>query len=219
MEKNRNFPPIGGEVQKLNDLRNYLENYLRDNGIEAAEIKIIAPEELPDNFRKQFEELNDPRLADARIAIIPKFWKTSESHADRQLVLLNGEYFAGKDRIKWLTHELAHCQKYLDIEPKDGLAKKEIYEREMNTPAFSDIPAENNYPNNKVEEYAFARQIEALRKAGITREELLGMFKDYYQDEKDLVFINRIIDTIYAEEKEPEIIIKKSTDAPPEIKK
>lgn len=218
MEKNRNFPPIGGEIQKPDDLRNYLDNYLRDNGIEAPEIKIIAHGEMPDDFRRQYEDFNDPRLDNVRIAVIPKFWKISESHADKQIILFSTEYLGREDKMKWLTHELAHCQKFLDIELKDGLSKKEAYERGMNTPAFPDITTEDNYPNNIVEEYAFAKQIEALRKAGVSQEEALAMFEDYYQDEKDLVFINRVIKKIYTAEKKSEIVIKRSAEAP-EIKK
>ena len=179
--------------------KDYLIEYLQLDLPEKAEgIKFIKAEELPAEYGEQYRFLNDKRLAETLIAVIPdQFWKKgqpSESNAGRNLILFRDGYFNDqqqeiKDGIAWMIHELAHCQKFED--PKE----KNKYEEETNTVAFEDIGTDN-YPNNRVEEHAFTKQFEYLYNNGVTREQILEMLKNYYNEE-DYKFFNRLLDKVF----------------------
>jgi uncharacterized Zn finger protein len=178
--------------KETDNLQKYLQKYLNFNDIEMKRVKMIDLKNLPESYKKQLEGFNDKRLEEIRLAIVPDFWKTSESHADQQFIIFNQKYFEDEtkaDKIHWLTHELAHCQKFLD--------SPETYFKEIETPAFGNIPSENFYPNNKVEEYAFTQQFQTVKGAGITKEEMLNLLKEKYKDENDFLFFNRLLDKIY----------------------
>ncbi|MEK7653498.1 MAG: GNAT family N-acetyltransferase [Patescibacteria group bacterium] len=218
------------------NLQEYLAGYFQQQGIEEVpEFKILKPNELPDNYKKQFEAFDDKRLDGLRIAIVPKLWKPSESHADRRLIIINQEYFEdekNRDRVQWFSHEIGHCQKFLD--------SPETYFKDMETPAFEDIvtyadtPRKElelelsqltehggdekaiaylknmlesstgdiikipiSYPNNKVEQHAFKRQFQSTKNMGVTKEEVIGELKKYYQDRYDAPFFDRMLDSVY----------------------
>lgn len=182
------------------DIQEYLADFLRQNGVEKPEVKIITINELPETYKNQFEFFNDERLKNIHIALVPNFRKISESHADRQLIVFKKEYFEEKentDRIQWLAHELGHCQKFLDSPSTKEKSQKDKYFEDMQTPAFADILSEHMYPNNKVEEHAFFKQFESAKKAGVGKKEILRLLRKNYQDEKDFLFFNRVLDKIY----------------------
>jgi hypothetical protein len=85
----------------------------------------------------------------------------------------------------------------LDSPSTKEKSQKDKYFEDMQTPAFVDIASEYTYPNNKVEEYAFSRQFESAKQAGISKEEILRLLHKNYQDEKDFLFFNRLLNNIY----------------------
>jgi len=173
------------------DIMKYLVEYLELEKGDDRSIEIIKAIDLPKNCKEQLSSFNDERLDSINFAFIPeKLWvkgaQPSESHADKNLVLFKENYLEEGDDIAWLTHEIAHCQRFLDS--KD-------YQKESETPAFKDVSFENPYPNNEVEKYAFTKQFEFLKNKGESRENILEMISEYYEKE-DLPFFEKILDEI-----------------------
>lgn len=180
------------------EVQYYLKDYLdlKDGDIEKLEL--IKAKDLLKNYQKQLEMLNDKRLNNVNIAIIPdNFWlkgnQPSESDAENNIILIKESYFKSKekpDEIAWMTHELSHCQIFLDSEtPED-------YQKNMEKFAFIDLNSKYPYPNNIVEQATFTNQFQFLKSEGKNRVDILKMINNYYHEE-DLPFFNRILDYIY----------------------
>ncbi|MFZ4632142.1 MAG: hypothetical protein ACOYL8_02965 [Patescibacteria group bacterium] len=187
------------ELNNLNnEIKNYLKDYLELKEGEADKIKIIKALDLPKNYQIQKEFLSDKRLDNINIVIVPdELWAkgraSSESDAEKNLILFKKSDFeslADSSESAWMTHELAHCQKFLNSK------EAENYEKDMQTPAFMDIKTEYNYPNNLVEQYTFSKQFEFLKSQGATRESVLEMLNETYEKEDEEFFI-RILDSVY----------------------
>jgi hypothetical protein len=136
----------------------FLKKYFLEQGNEGIEqISLLNASEVPLRFQNQLRVLNDERVYALTVAVVPDvLWEKnqpSESSAENNVVLVKQEYWKGNDEINWLSHELAHCLRYLN-DPK-------VYQQDSEEPAFVDIQGDT-YPNNKVEEYAFSRQFESL---------------------------------------------------------
>ena len=130
------------QTEDSTNLQKYLADLFHQNGFEMPKIKILEPDKLPDSYKKQFEAFNDKRLDGIRIVLVPKFWKVSESHADKQLIIFRQEYFEDKkndDRIQWMSHEIGHCQKFLDSSSTEEHTQQEIYFTNLEIPAFEEI--------------------------------------------------------------------------------
>ncbi len=184
--------------EEIKDIKSYLKEYLeQENDLEK--LKIIKAEGLLGNYKEQYEALNDERLADVKIAIVPdKVWvkgsQPSESHAEKQLILMKESYYEQEenpDEIAWMNHELAHCKKMLDSE------SEEQYLKDMQTYAFNDIKTEYAYPNNLVEEYTFTEQFKYLKDKGKSKEEILEEIKKEYKEEEDVPFFKKILNKVY----------------------
>lgn len=93
-----------------------------------------------------------------------------------------------------MLHELAHCKRFLDSN------SPEVYQKDTQTFAFDDIKSKYPYPNNKVEEYAFAQQFEYLKSHGKIKEEITDLLREHYKEE-DFLFFNKILDKVYKAEK------------------
>lgn len=190
---------IKAENPSLNkDPQQYLKNYLelRDRDIER--IDLLKARDLPENYQKQFKTFNDKRLDNINIAVVPDdLWlkgsQPSESDAENNIVLIKQSYFENNnnsDEIAWMTHELAHCQVFLDTESlKD-------YQEDMKRFAFNDLYSEYPYPNNLVERITFTKQFQFLKDEGRSREDVVKMISNFYNDE-DLDFFDKILDSIY----------------------
>lgn len=148
--------------------------------------EFIKAANLPPQYQKGYDFINDPRLADITIGIVPdEEWEKgdqpSESHAEQGLILFKQSYYEGNDDIGWMVHELSHCQRYKN-EP-------DVYKKDSG----------NTYPDNKVEAFAFLQQFKYLKEQGKTREEitemLIGEHGDY--DETDMPFLNRLLDEVF----------------------
>lgn len=176
---------------KDNELRGFLVDYLElESPEEVGKIKILNVNDLAGEYREQYEFLNEPELADVDVVLVPKeLWKKggqpSESHAEKGLILFNREYFEGGDKIAWLVHELAHCLAFKN-HPKD-------YDKMSKVFAYDDLDSEYSYPNNQVEAFTFRRQFEYLKQKGAKKEEIVLMLKEYYEDEEDFKFFDRIL--------------------------
>ena len=150
---------------------------------DIKKVKFMSGSDLVGEHKKQYEFLNDPRLDDVTIAVVPKeLWikgsQPSESHAEKGLILVNEDYFNGEDEIAWLVHELAHCAAFIDY-PDD-------YER----------MSAGSYPDNQVEAFTFKKQFEYLKQIGVKREDVVAMLKKDYKTEEDFQFFNRILDEV-----------------------
>jgi hypothetical protein len=187
-------------AQENNALQQYLQEYLALEKEDVKRIEILKTSDLPEQYKAQGEALNDKRLENITIAIIPDdLWmegkaQPSESHAGQQLILIKKSYFEAEknpDEIAWLLHELAHCQNFLDSE------SPEVYQKNMQTFAFKDLKAAYPYPNNLVEESVFTKQFQYLKGEGKTKEDILKMLGEYYNEE-DTPFFNRLLDNIYS---------------------
>lgn len=176
----------------------WLKEYFSLNNEDWEGVEVFKAAQLPERFRQQLDSLNDARLEDVNIAVIPdEFWvksQPSESSAERQLILIKKSYYydiKDQDAVAWLTHELAHCQKFLDyLRPED-------YEEDMKTHAFTDLDSEYYYPNNLVEQAAFTRQFQFLKNGGMSKEDILKWLGNHY-DDVDNLFFRRILDSVYA---------------------
>lgn len=185
---------------KLSELRNYLTQYLElQPGQNAETIRFENAAGLEGEYADQSRFLKDERLAGVEIAVVPDgLWakgaSPSESHADRGLILMKEGYFHDpqkkiQDETAWMTHELAHCQQFMDRGP-------EGYAQASEAVVFNDLGPEK-YPNNQVEEQTFTRQFEYLKAAGIDREQVTGMLEEHYGSEQ-FRFLDRILDRVYS---------------------
>ena len=193
---------LGIEHNEGNEIiKKYLQDHLDlEEGV-IARIEFKNPENLPDNYKQQYQFFDDERLKNIVVAIIPDdLWskgnQPSESSAENNLILMKKSYFEGQgnsqnpDEIAWMNHEFAHCQNFLDSESIDD------YEGKMQTFAFDDLESEYTYPNNLVEKCTFGKQFEYLKQQGKNREDILKMINSYYPEE-DLPFFDRLLDDIY----------------------
>ncbi len=152
------------------------------------------------NYQSQLETLDDDRLNDVTIAVIPDdLWsekeQPSESSAENQLISIKQSYFEAQespDEIAWMIHELAHCQNFLDSNsPED-------YQNNMRTFAYDDLDSEYSYPNNPVEKYTFTKQFQYLKQQNKSRDDILKMLGDHY-DKEDFPFFNKLLDDVYVQ--------------------
>lgn len=193
---------LGLEKSENNiNLSQHLQEYLELKDSDVEKIGFLQAENLPQTYQTQREFLDDERLNDITIAVVPdELWKkgssVSESDAEKKLILIKQSYFEkGEDtgEIAWMAHELAHCQKFFDSETPDA------YEKDMKRPApgFEDIPTEYDYPNNPVELHAFTKQFEFLKEQGKSKEYVAKKMAEHYL-KKDLPFFDRLLDNIYS---------------------
>lgn len=199
-ETQRAIEGVGIENSKNGGTKKFLQTYLGIEQNDAERIQMLKARNFPMHYQAQREFLNDERLDDVTVAIIPDdLWvkgsQPSESHAEKQLILIKQSYFQepkNPDEIAWLLHELAHCKNLLDSR------SPQEYQHNMQTFAFDDLKLEGEYPypNNPVEKYAFSKQFEYLKKQGKSRGDILGLLTRHYS-EKDMPFFSRLLDEIY----------------------
>jgi hypothetical protein len=181
----------------INETRRYLQQYLELKEGSVEEIELLSAKDLSGEYKTQRDFFNDSRLDNISIAVIPDdLWvkgsQPSESSAKNNLISIKKSYFEAEDpdQIAWMSHELAHCQNFLDSEtPED-------YNKKMQTFAFDDLENEYTYPNNKVEQYTFGKQFNYLKEQGKSKDEVITMISEYYNKE-DLPFFNRLLEDIY----------------------
>lgn len=182
-----------------NDVYLYLQRYLEISVEDAKMIEVKTVKNMREEYQPEINELNDDRLKNIDVAIIPgTLWhkgsQPSESHAEKNLILIKQDYYNQKenpDEIAWILHELAHCQNFLDS------ASVEDYQKNMNKFAFEDIVSEYPYPNNLVEVDTFHKQFQYLKKQGKTRDDIVKLLKGYYAEE-DFPFFQRVLDSVFA---------------------
>jgi hypothetical protein len=188
------------------DLRQYLQGYLKLKEGGADRIKLLKAGDLPEDYQAQRKTLDDQRLDSVTIAVVPddlwiKGGQPSESDAENQIILIRQSYFeaqgkpeAGEkpDEIAWMIHELAHCENFLNS------ASAEDYEKNRLEFAFPDLKTEYSYPNNPVEQYAFTEQFQFLKQQGKSREDIMKLLSEYYHEE-DFPFFDRLLDGIYGQ--------------------
>ncbi len=179
---------------KLEQIKKHLVEYYAIEDTKVLDrLGYIEAINLPPQHQKSFDFLNNERLAGTMIVVVPDdLWfkgeQPSESNAEGDVILFKQSYFESADNIAWMTHELAHCQKYKNA--------PEQYEQDSQTYAFQDIVGEYAYPNNIVERYTFTKQFEFLKQEGLSREEIFEMIKKEYE-ESDLPFFERLLDEIF----------------------
>jgi hypothetical protein len=108
------------EANSIKETRQYLENYLELKDGDVEKLELLKAKDLPKNYQKQLEALNDKRLDDINIAVVPdSLWvkgsQPSESDAANNLILIKQSYFETKenpDEIAWMVHELSHCKTF-----------------------------------------------------------------------------------------------------------
>lgn len=191
-------PPLPSvEKREVVDYKQYAKDRFEIKNEDAEKIQSFEIENLPEHYKRQYEALDDKRLENIKVLVIPDdIWKKSqpsESAAEQQFISFKESYFKNNekpDEIGWMLHELAHCKRFLDSD------SPEVYQKDMQTFAFDDIKSEYPYPNNKVEEYAFSQQFEYLKNQGRTKEEVAELLNKYYKEE-DFLFFNRILNRIY----------------------
>jgi len=187
------------ENRNVNEPLQYLKEYLDLENKNIERIKLLEAKNLPKHYQEQYEALEDNRLEHVTVALVPddlwiKGGQPSESHAEKQLILIKESYYESlnnPDEAAWTCHELAHCKYFLDS------GSPEEYQQNMQIPAFENIKTGHTYPNNKVEEYTFREQFKFLKKEGKTKEKILNMLKIYYKNSSDFLFFNRILDQVY----------------------
>lgn len=186
------------KAEEHGGVKRHLRDYLGLKEGDVERIEFLTVKDLPKNYQAQYEALDDERLGEVTIAVVPDdLWvkgsQPSESSAERQLVTIKQSYFETRednDEIAWLSHELTHCQKFLDSESPDE------YKDDMQKPAFGDLRSEYTYTNNLVEQAAFTRQFQFLKERGKSREDVLAMLGEYYK-EYYFPFFNRLLDQVY----------------------
>jgi len=185
--------------ERIRDLKLCLAEYLELKSPEDAErITFVRAADLSEEFGEQFRFLNDERLNEALVAVVPdELWhkggQPSESSADRGMILFRGGYYDGeedgaRDPSAWMTHELAHCQRSIDV-GDDG------YNQESEMQVFDDL-GPDTYPNNRVEEQAFGRQFAYLKAKKVGREKITELLGEHYGPD-DFRFLDRILDRVY----------------------
>lgn len=199
--KSQNQKPQSLETPpKYEAVKRRLHDYLGIKDGDVEKIVLLETRNLPPNYQAQFKAVEDERLADVTIAVVPDdLWvkgsQPSESDAENKLILIKQSYFEAQenpDEIAWLCHELAHCQSFLDCE------SPEEYQAKMQKFAFPDLQTEYSYPNNPIEQVAFTKQMHYLKILGKSREDIITMLGKYY-DESDFPFFNRLLDDVYKE--------------------
>ncbi|MBU0569715.1 hypothetical protein KKB40_02960 [Patescibacteria group bacterium] len=178
--------------------KQHLQEYLGLKESAVERVSLLKAKNLPEQYQAQREALHDERLDGITIAVVPDdLWvkgsQPSESSAENQLILIKQSYFEAQenpDEIAWLCHELAHCQNFLDSE------SPEEYQGNMQRFAFEDLKTEYTYPNNPVEQYTFTKQFQYLKAQGKSREDVLAMISEHYEEE-DFPFFNRLLDGVY----------------------
>lgn len=188
------------DLQELKSVRNNLESMtlLNKRLSEKPKIEFLGINDLAENYQKQYEFLKDERLNKVTISVVPdELWvkgaQPSESQAEKGIISIKESYFKTlekPDEIAWLTHELAHCQNFLDS------GSVENYQKNQQTFAFVDLKTEFAYPNNIVEQAAFTKQFEFLKSQGKSRTNIMDMIGQYYNQE-DFPFFDRLLDDIY----------------------
>lgn len=176
----------------------YLKDYLNLKQEDIKRVEVFKTKDLPGNYQKQLKFFNDKRLDNINIAIIPDdLWlkgsQPTESDALNNIILMKESYFRKVDKpdeIAWLTHELSHCQVFLELK------SEKQYQDNMQKFAFLDLNTKYSYPNNLVEKETFTKQFQFLKDNGKNREEILKAISFYYNNE-DLAFFNKILDSIY----------------------
>lgn len=150
------------------------------------ETVFIKAVNLPPQYQKGYDFINDPGLADVTIGIVPdEAWEKgdqpSESRAEQGIILFKKSYYEGNDDIGWMVHELSHCQRYKN-EP-------DTYQKDSG----------NTYPDNKVEAFTFSQQFKYLKEQGKTREEITEMLVGENGDYKktDMLFFNKLLDQVF----------------------
>lgn len=176
----------------------YLKSFLELKDGDAEKIESLKAKDLPGDYKKQLEFVNDKRLDNINIVIIPDdLWikgkQPSESDAENNIILIKQSYFKAEkkpDEIAWMTHELGHCQVFLDSK------NSEDYQKKMEEFAFTDIETEYSYPNNLVEKVAFTKQFQFLKEQGKSREGIIEMINKYYQEE-DMAFFDKVLNSVF----------------------
>ncbi len=185
-------------AERMTGLKRHLAAYLElrsDQDVESLRFETAGG--LTGEYADQFKFMNDPRLADTMIAVVPdRLWvkgsQPSESSADRDLILVREGYLNDpskekQDEVAWMTHELGHIPRGRDVGGR--------YAAESEEKAFADLDV-GTYPNNKVEEHAFGRQFQYLRAKGVPRERVAELLKGEYGPE-DFKFLDRLLDRVY----------------------
>jgi len=165
---------------------------------DTSKINFFKTADLNKQYRLQLTAMHDARLDNVTIAVVPdavwtKGRQVSESDAGNMLILFKESYFRTHiypDKCAWMTHELAHCQYRLNCKTE------KFYQKKLKTYAYTDLQSNHPYPNNLVEQYAFAKQFQFLQKQGIHRVEIHGFLKVFYSDE-DFIFFDRLLDEIF----------------------
>lgn len=187
------------KVENFNkEVLNYLKNCLELKDEDVEKVESLKAKNLPENYQKQLHFLQDERLNDIDVIVIPdNLWKKgkqpSESDVENNIISIKQSYFKAlekNDEIAWMTHELAHCQVFLDSASPDD------YEKNSREFAFPDLESEYSYPNNMVEQVTFTKQFQFLKENAKSREDIIKMINDYYQKE-DLPFFNRVLDAVF----------------------
>lgn len=195
LENTKNFVD---NQEKNEEIFGYLKSFLELKDGDAEKIESLKAKDLPENYQKQLEFINDKRLDNVNIVVIPdNLWikgkQPSESDAENNIILIKQSYFKSgekTDEIAWMTHELGHCQVFLDSK------NSEDYQKKMEEFAFTDIETEYSYPNNLVEKVAFTKQFQFLKEQGKSRESIIGMIKKYYQEE-DMAFFDKVLNSVF----------------------
>lgn len=183
--------------QRLATLRPFIVQYAKEawgKKCEIEKVQLIEAVNLPSQYQKGYEFINDNALAGVMIAIVPDdMWgkgdQPSESSAENGLILFKASYFSGNDDIGWMVHELSHCQRYQN--------QPDAYSKDSGIYAFDDLGSEYAYPNNKVEAFTFLQQFRYLREQGKTREDIKEMLKADYDEEKDFPFFDKLLDQAF----------------------
>lgn len=179
-------------------LKQFLQEYLELKEGDIERISLIKIKDLPQKYHTQREFLNDKRLENVTVAIVPDdLWakgsQPSESSAENQLILIKQSYFETQenpDEIAWICHEMAHYQKFLDSQTTGQ------YQDDMQKFAFENLKTEYTYPNNRVEQHAFTKQFQFLKTQGKSKEEILTMLGQYYEN-ADMPFFQKLLDGVY----------------------
>jgi len=186
------------QESEKSEIKQYLKECFNIEKEDVDRIELLEIKNLPECYQPQREFLDDERLDEVTIAVVPdELWikgnQPSESDVEKQLILIKQSYFETEknpDEIAWLCHELAHCQNFFDSE------LPEEYQSNMRKFAFEDLKTEYSYPNNLVEQFAFTKQFNFLKGQGKSREDITTMIGEYYKEE-DFPFFNRLLNDIY----------------------
>jgi len=229
------------QAPELSVIKQHLQEHLglKEDGIEK--VSLLKTKNLPEHYQAQREALHDERLDKITIAVVPDdLWvkgsQPSESSAENQLILIKQSYFEAQenpDEIAWLSHELSHCQNFLNSESPEeyqgnmqkfafediarymSISRKDL-EQELNQAVSHGVSEDEltrlkqllestnedsiqvpiYYPNNPVEQYTFTKQFQYLKEQGKSREEVLAMLGEHYEEE-DFPFFNRLLDGVY----------------------